>query len=618
MNLDYCANWSYNRFRFFQPQIPEEGLYKLGEYYYIHCPNLTHLSVARDGTSLTKWFADNKYMITPVFLVSSLPAGAIRMREITRAETFSCVGMSHTVRDIYTDLAVELPEEFPLFAIKDGVGSVTVLVERNLTADEHVRLNETLQRLKLAAPYVIAVDSTLSLAKGDDFWRIPNFGDIDLMPARAAKTRGFSKRLSGLIRKDEEYWLENRTQLSKLLPSSGADSDNSYKCLINSSNFPAADIRNYLSLYDKVAFVAPLVDFTNEFYTTAKVNEDELVELARMGRVELLFPQAVDRYSLKLMERIAEAAPASMMLSRKLAVATIRDCRNRIPILYPDLSMRERADLMRGLLKAALAIKDPKQRAMEEAFVVEIGRIWNLAEELLHRRGAMANAVLGIASPLSEYFSAAGLPSRNIEFDFAAMTVEWAAALKANVYPVQTAGFSERPYTEILASLYSGNRKGDFPRCESLPNVQINDLLAVGREVPVLDFAKSFKGEEIARFRACVNSISKHQYNLDETKAAVTAFNKEVERYAGNAARVNKWELLGLVLSAGSFVPKVATPATIMSIGVYFIELMKRLVNDGTISNPLVVEWMDGVTSTLMSTTTDAVLVCRLKERLRK
>lgn len=621
-DFDYCAIQSHNRLRLLQPQIEERGLYKSGPAYLILCPDLTSATKADDGTPLIKWFHENKQMLTPVTLVPTLPAGATRMRELTPIEMAACTGDTHTLRDVYADLAVELPLDFPSFYVQDGTGSITIVVSRDLNEEEDRRLRDTLERLRLAAQWSIAT-SSIPLKKADEFTRSPQ-GDMDLLPARSSKARGMASELSSLVRSDEESWLEHRSSLSNpsansttYLPS-GFTSKKA-RCLIDATAFPVTDIRNHLSIYQRVAIVMPLEGSLKRFYSTANVTEDELVQLAQMGRLEFVCPQPIDRYQRRLLERISAEAPASLFLSRRLALATAAECRRRVPLLYPGLTMQERASLLRGLLRAADSIQEAKHRAMAQALMRDFGRIWGTAEALLHRRGAMANSALGIAMPASRLFQAADLPDRTMEFMAAAMTVEWAAALGAAVQPVEAESFSARASTEFFANLYSGLQQDVLPRCAPAHNVRLSEIFAIGRDVPVVDFAKSFTSGEIDRMRAYILGIARHRYREDEARAVTDAFNKEVERYARDSKRIERWDLAGLILTGAGFTAskELGTGAGVVSLGVWVFSRIRKLIEEGRISEPRIVEWVDTTAAELYKTSSDAILVHRLQQRLK-
>lgn len=626
-DFEIWAIRSYNQFRLLQPQIGERGLYRIGSSFQILCPSLTTSTKTNDGKSLVTWFNNEvRQIITPVSLAPSLPAGAVRVRELTSVEMASCAGGTHTLRDVYADLAVELPSDFPQYYIHDEPGHITVVVSRTLTAEEEQRLRETLERIRLAASWSISTSPT-PLKKADEFQRAPQ-GDLDLLPARSAAMRGWSKDLSHLIRRDEETWMEYRAQLprinSKARLLEGSFADSSARCLINAATFPTKDIRNYLSIYQKVAIIAPLDKTIDQFYRSANLTEDELIELAQIGRVEIICPHASDRYPVRLLEKLASSAPASLLLSRRLALATAVDSRHRIPLLYPDLTIKERVELLRSLLKAAARLKDPKQAAVLDAFVRDIGRIWNSTEDLLHRRGAMANAALGITFPMNRMFEAAGLPPRDAELMSAAMTVEWAGAITATVQPIEASGYDERPYTEVIANLYTGLKMGEAPSCAPSSNVRVSDVLAIGSNVPVVDFAKSFRSAEIERLRTCLHDLTLHQYRKDAVEDSVVAFNKEVSRYAGAAGRIERWDFMGLILTGAGALPpaatgvkEIATAGTIVSLGLWMINRLKRLIEDGMITDPTIMAWVETTLAALYSTTPEAILVQRLQQRLK-
>lgn len=621
-DFEYWAIWSYNRLRLLQPQVEELGLYKTGDRYVIHCPGLTRTTTADDGKPLVDWFSRNRHLITPVTLAPTLPTDAKRVRELAPVEMAACTGDSHTLRDVYADLAIELPLDFPPYFIESGHGNIIVVTSRSLNEEEAQRLRETLERLKLAVQWSITTSST-PFKKIDEFARNPQ-GDLDLLPARSSRARGMALELSHLIRADEEFWLEHRNRLTRpsrapvsLLPATF--SSGKARCLVNAA-LSTDDIRNHLSIYQRVSIVMPLQGSLDRFYATAGMTENEAVQLAQLGRLEFLCPQAVDRYSTRLLERLATEAPGSLLLSRRLALATAEECRRRMPLLYPDLTMQERAALLRSLVNRAGKHGNAAQRAMFEALVRDLGRIWGSAESRLHREGAMANPALGIAVPASKLFQAAGLPDRTLELTSSAMAVEWAAALGAVVQPTEMEIFSDRSYTEFLANLYSGLNGDALPRIAPASNVRVSDILAVGRDVPVLDFARSFTGGDIDRLRTFIVQLARHRYDADEAATAVDAFNKEVERYANDSKRLERWDLMGLVLMAGGATAstEAAKVSGIVSLGIWVFTRIKMLIEEGTLSEPNVVRWVDSTLAELYKTSTDAVLVHRLKQRLRK
>lgn len=618
MNFDNDALWSYDCFRFEQLQVREEGLYKIGHSYYILCPDITAETLARDNTLLDKWFSASKSVICDVRLVPLLPEGAVRVQELAPVQRASSAGSMKTVRQLYSDLALELPSDFPDFMLHRSGKDLVIVTSKELSSVDQSRLKDSYERMKLPISYQLEVDPNLAVESSHTRGQ----GDIDLLPARKAKAMGFSKELQHLMREDEEYWLEMRGKYhnaDKIDLPKGFGLNKS-RCLINGATSAPHDIRNYLSLYQKVAIVVPLSLYVNEFFAGAGLSEAELVELAALGRVEFVLPQPVDRYPVRLLERIAEVAPDALLLSRRLALATALDCRKRNPLLYVNMPHRERAQVLRSLFNDVQRLPGPHNRALFEGFLFSLGRIWCYSEEMLHRKGAMGNSSLGMALPVSRLIAAISGRELVIELSSAAMSVEWGGAIRSMVSPVESPTYSDRGALELIASIYSAMPFG-VATTVSTPNVNVDDVLAIGKHVPVLEFARSFSGADIERFRSLMYNLSSHNYDKAEMAKAVQSFNSAVKQYESSIERLEKWNIAGtLILNSAGLTanPKVSAAVATVSFGAWTIALLHKLVSDGTLSNPDIRAWIDSAEGELLATPPDAVLVSRIKGQLRK
>lgn len=618
MNFDYDALWSYDCFRFEQLHVREKGLYKIGDSYYILCPEITAATLAKDNTLLDKWFYKNRVAICDIQLVSVLPERAVRVKELAPVQRASSAGSPRTVRQLYCDLALELPPDFPEFALHNPERDLVIVTSKELSSVDQSRLKDSYERMKVPIPYQLAVDPNLTMGVS----HTRSQGDIDLLPARKAKAMGFSKKLQHLMREDEEYWLEMRgkyhtTQKIDLPKGFGLHES---RCLINGATSAPHDIRNYLSLYQKVAIVVPLNLYVHDFFAGAGISEEELVELAALGRVEFILPQPVDRYPVRLLERLADVAPNALLFSRRLALATALDCRKRNPLLYVDMPHKERAQVLRSLLAEVRKLPNLRMRAACEDFLFVLGRIWCYSEEMLHRRGAMGNSELGMALPVSRLIAAISGRELVIELSAAAMSVEWGGAIRSMVSPVESPTYSDRGAMELISRMYSAMPAG-VGTIVPVPNVNVDDVLAIGKHVPVLEFARSFSGGDIERFRSLMHNLSSHSYDKVEMAKAVQSFNSAVKQYESGIDRLEKWNIAGtLVLNAAGLTanPKVSVAVATVSFGTWTIALLRKLVSDGTLSNPEIRAWIDRAEGELLGTPPDAVLVSRIKNQLRK
>lgn len=153
MNFDSDALWSYDCLRFEQLHVRENGLYRLGHSYYILCPDVTAETLARDNTLLDKWFSDNKSAICDIRLVSMLPEGAVRVQELAPVQRASSAGSMKTIRQLYSDLALELPSDFPDFMLRRSGRDLVIVTSKELSSVDQSRLKDSYERMKLPVSY---------------------------------------------------------------------------------------------------------------------------------------------------------------------------------------------------------------------------------------------------------------------------------------------------------------------------------------------------------------------------------------------------------------------------------------------------------------------------------
>jgi len=214
-----------------------------------------------------------------------------------------------------------------------------------------------------------------------------------------------------------------------------------------------------------------------------------------------------------------------------------------------------------------------------------------------------------------------------IEYWSAAAAVEWAAALRADVFPRRFGEYSEERHSEFLAGLYSAGApkrsKAPGPGILEPLNVVAQEILSVDDAVPIVEFAKSFRGGEVDRFRALVSRIRAENATEEQVATAVSEFNAAVRHYAQRPDRVKNWELLGALqlastVAATLVVPEAKATVFAVSLGALLLRvLVNAAVEDAGPKNAVLSGWVDTMNATLAGTSPDAVLVARMKKRLR-
>ena len=615
----FFARWSYERLLLLQPHVGVEGLWKMGKHFFAVCPELDHGLKTEDGQSLDDWFRNSGRAVgSPIRLVSAPPKNAVRVQERTAVELAELLGAPLTVRDMFVELALTLPKEFPEFDFTTSPPNALVSVSRALTKKEEDELRAAFSKLGSALNLKIEVDSP-RLSTPLQFYYKHGAGDIDLMPSRLFP-RLLSQQLTRLWEDDEDFWIDHRVSVlasdlrdpKALLPSSFMRKGSC--CVVNAAVFPTKNLRTYLTLYRRVIIVMPLDLRYREILSSLRVSEDELVELAKRGRVQFLVTQSPHRYPLRLLEGLAEAAPDTLLFSRRLAAATIAEARRRIPLLYPPLGIAERSYLLRSVSSVK---NSPALGNLARGVIPELARIWASAEEAVHRRGAMATPALGVGPLLASLFQHATGRDLFIELFSASGPVEWGAVLGATVFPVETGGYSEQAASELCASVYSGVR--DEPVPTSLGNVEtiVQGILSLDNDAPILEMEQAFSHSDPDCVGDLAQRIATNSVNAEFLEAAIRQFNDRVKAYDNRTECLRRWDICGLagaVAAAGAaFTGHPA--AGIVALGAWLGKYL--LINADPSRDPggRVLDWLRGINAW---TTGDIVLVSRLRERLKQ
>lgn len=620
------ALWSYDRLRLLQPQIKILGIWKKGARYFVVCPEAA-VAKADDGTPIHAWFELNKIMTCPVELVASVSSDSEQVKDRGIDEIVKLAGSPRNIRQVLADLWVQFPSSFPNFTLKEisRVGLIPEAIfqfERALTDEEQHLFDTAFNSFKL--PMSCRIDSpSQTLPLLGDFRGNHSQGDIDLIPTRWLKSSGaFSKNLLAICEEDEQLWSDKRRilfaqQINKdsLIPAAWSSKD--ARCLIDASVFPPYNICNYLSIYQKVTIVAPLKEFSDQIYGALNVKEDELINLVCMGRVQLLFPQSIERYPRSLLDGVSAASPENIMLSRRLAALTVCDSRRRMPLLYPCFGISERYAFLHQLHQLLDEMPYNRMRNILAGLAQELGRSWLTSEQAIHYRGAMGTAGVGIAPLVSGMFKSSTEKDLTLEFHCAAMGVEWAGALGALLLPsiAKDGTYSEEYHSAILASFYSGLPVDRIPNYVNNTMSVIDEILTIDDDLNPVEFAKIFGGSDIDRFRRTIRDAIENSTDLNSLQLAVKDFNKNVLAYDANSNRIKKWDIRGLlVASAPAIVPSPFDNFVPLADWVY-----QRLVgyfDNKRSENPLIGSVLDACSGICSLKPADIVLVSRMRKKM--
>lgn len=603
------AQWFVYQFALKNPSVSVGGLYhRAGRYMLI-----ARSDAAAGGSPLRDRVRESKPIGLAVDVAETAPDGwELVPDQDLEAFLHPPAGLK-SLRSLFTDLSVRLPKTFPDFNLVETGTGIAIEVERALSGAERAALDAAVVTLQIVPPPLVEVADAFVPSP---FKRRPS-GDISLLPARRLPEAA-SRRLRQHMEDDEDLWSALRGPLFRgdvrgtkdILPPSWRTKRS--RCIVPTSVFPARNLRNYLSLYREVVLALPLESKMDEVVASLRCSSSDLIELMARGRVRLLLPQPIDRYDLMFLSRAAEVAPDALLLSRRLAAATVADSRERLPLLYPPLDPRERVALVRMLHRAGVTqgAGSPAQKLLMAA-AAELGRIYADAEAHVDDRGALMTGSLGVGALVARTFEAARGQNLFLEFTSAASAVEWAAVLDAAVFPVDVDTYSEVRATEIVASVYSGvGADAAQPIASALLEV-LPGLLTVDNDAPVRDVADAFSGSDVDRLRTLVERMS----NVDDAEArasAIDEFNREVRDYERSVERTGALDIVSLGGVLGPLL--LPGPEKYVGLGTWLLQRLLAAHSLKTVENETLGRLLDRLNAPVKGSS-DVVLVSRLKKR---
>jgi hypothetical protein len=331
-----------------------------------------------------------------------------------------------------------------------------------------------------------------------------------------------------------------------------------------------------------------------------------------------VLPQPIERYRLGWLGEAAEAAPESLLFSRRLAAATIVEARSRVPLLFPLGDVRERHELLRAL--AVLAAQEPRidVRGWLEGLVDGLSRAWRFGDLIIHRQGAKGTSFLGIAALTAAVCRRVRGIDQSIEIEHAGEMVEWAAALGATVCPVATPTYSEEAASELVAAFYGGTSDEFLPSVTPEIHRLIGDLLVIDDDSPVVDFAKAFGGADIDRLRTLVGNYASTYVVPEDMDAAIQKFNDAVRGYESRADRIKSLGLVAIGLASAKAAGLVKPEQALIPLGAAILTGLiviggEEFAHRSTIVGRL----LDAANGALSARRPGPVLVARMRRRLK-
>ncbi|MBK8253655.1 MAG: hypothetical protein IPK82_13435 [Polyangiaceae bacterium] len=520
-----------------------------------------------------------------------------------------------------------LPTSFPPFVVTSEDSPITIVTAVQLTSDQEQQVTDACAILgdypgpQFRTPK--AESPAFDVSKGA---RSGGAHDLCLIPSRQF-AKHCNRDLRLLHEEDEDFWMSHRqrvfaealTDASSILDHNWR-SDRELGCIVDASVIPPHNLRTYLSLYDRVYLVAPLDLAFSGTCEAMGVSQEEFLELLGLGRLRVLLPQSLDRYDRTWLNRAAEAAPNALLMSRRLAAATIVDARQRVPLLFPPLGSAERHILLHVLATQLPQVVEGIDAQKFNKFVTELASNWANFESFISDRGAMGTMHLGIgflAGELYEYFT-----GRDMRFELwtAAPKIEWAGALNAHAFPTAIDGHDETAACDMIAGLYTPHKKRSTTVAPPAALTAIENILSIDNKVPIVPFAKEFWSKDIVRLRHLVLQIASQNVDEDHLRVAIKKFNAEVRHYERRPDLVKPLNLVGLIsatmAATGAIDDSIRHLVPVMGILLGF--LVSRIVDEIPARSTNAGKLFDLMNSLLtMRANPNAVLVARAKKHLK-
>ena len=314
-------------------------------------------------------------------------------------------------------------------------------------------------------------------------------------------------------------------------------------------------------------------------------------------------------YQSKLLAKILEASPNSVIFSKRLAAASIAESRRRNPLLFPNLNNVER----RSILDLLASTNDKSSNVLHGILIEHFSQVWPELEYSFSDLGAIAmmrNGLGKIAEGIAKKYHGVEL-GPTIYGTMA--SVEWAAALGAAYSPINTDKFNEGALAEFSASIMTGVKEKSLitPVCDM--NLLLNGVLCLDNDASISEIEETFNGSDL---RLLQKAIYENANSNDALLEYISSINIQVRKFEKKQNKLKKMDLLGLVgaasaLSGAFAAPAAATVAAFIPISAWVLQKV-FLQSDSFAQGPI----LDWIRAKSAVTSQDAVLISRLRQHI--
>jgi len=600
---DTDAIFSYERLLLNQPQLKTYGIYKSRNRYYIKCESLQALPINSEYQNIVDSFHNEIRTIgCPIELVTELPNESIKLEERYTSDIINLSGNPLNIFDFNKQLSLLLSAELPKLWVEFNhlIKGWNVFLERKASKDEE---NIIKNKISMLCGYNVNVVFKIGLNLKNEY---NDCNDLSLAVSRLS-VFNYSKSIMTKWEQDEQIWSDNKVKLFSS-PSVGSDDQKiptRSACLINSLNYKAYNIRNYLTLFSEVILVVPPGDKIEELLYYLDLTQKELLKLLEINRIKLIFPHSITRYNKEFLENTASIAPSNLTFSRELAYKTVNDLKCRNPLFFLPLSIEEKKEVLFELLD--LASKQDEKNKWINSLVNELSRSWSNMYEMLAIRGALGTFNVGLGPIINTMMKTFTGRDYFLEIMQADNSIEWAAANQAVLCPVGPLAQNEIQ----LAYLYSGVRENWDFELVTQPNIATGEILTIARHIPVEELAVAFTGTEIDQFRKVLVDITQNK-TPEELRKAIQAFNQSVKSFEKNRKRIETWDVQGIYLDAFLEVSNLAIPFS-----GFIVKRLGNLINDLGDRYKFIDKILRQIEAKAHRTSPNVVLVSRMRDKVK-
>jgi MinD-like ATPase involved in chromosome partitioning or flagellar assembly len=500
--------WSYSKLALEQPSVPIDGLYRVGRLCSIVVPGFTPEMRANDGRPLAVWFEKSAKVIgVRLPIVDRVPDRGLRVPDPTLKDLVELRDFPFPVPKVDDELALRLPPTFPSFhCMWEGSSSLFVHVERELLAGERTDLRKAVASFSYGSTQRLAVRVDTSVGKEETKPRsLQKSGILDLIPSRWLP-KAYSTAVRGLAVQDEDIWMSSRHRIytgeittpSSLLPPPLRER----KARLLADLFESTKLGAWrlIPFYEQILIQLPVREASAKSSTAINGVWEDILALARAGRVSILLPNALDRYEPALLNELAEQAPEAILFPRALCGATMVELRRRLrPWFFPDFDLRERYERLNRISRRS------EEGASTPGFLPPnfasfLSRVWSDAEVLTHLRGTKALLSTGFGALFAEKIQHDMARDLSLESIAAGSLIEQSSALSAVSMPTQQDEFSLLGLTKLSAAYLSLLSNG-FPL--AVPSIMFN---IQSQDIPIRDLA-SLDSEPLRNIRTLIADL---------------------------------------------------------------------------------------------------------------